>query len=204
VSQSAKIALLFIGLPYTGKTTLIQCLQRELPGEAIYADDIFTRCVPPSEISLNRWLEEGPHLVECICSIIRNSDETRFYVELGIMRARHRSNLVRWAEAEGYRVIPLWLRCDNWQELGKRHRARVQEIGEGGRSGAKIDITLDDLYRRIRAAFEEPTTGEGFWVINTERQIGENVSAIRQLVRSVGSRFDCSYETWAYNPRANE
>jgi predicted kinase len=186
VNQSGKTTVLFVGLPYTGKTTLIQYMQREMPGQVICVDEIFVRSVPPAEISLNRWLEKGPYLVECIRSIIEHSTETRFYVELGIMRARQRANLVRWAEAEGHRVLPLWLRCDEWQELGKRHQARVQEIGEGGKSGAKIDITLDELYQRIRAAFEEPTADEGYWVINTEKPLQENALTIRRLLISVG------------------
>jgi hypothetical protein len=185
LNQSGKTALLFIGLPYTGKTALIQHMQGEWPGRAIYADEIFTRFVPPSEVSLNRWLEEGPRLVECIRSIIRNSSEAWFYVELGIMRAQQRGDLIHWAEAEGHCVLPLWLRCDDWKELGRRHRARVREIGEGGRSGAKIDITLDDLYRRIRVAFEEPTVDEGFFVINTEKSLHENVSTICKLAQSL-------------------
>ena len=186
MSQSGKTILLFVGLPYTGKTTLIQRMEQELDGKAIYVDKIFLRSVPPSEVSLNRWLEEGPRLVESICSIIRYSDETRFYVELGIMRARQRADLVRWAKAKGYRVLPLWLVCDDWQELGKRHLARVSEVGKGGRSGAKIEITLDELYQRIRAAFEEPMADEGFWVIDTAKSVQENVSRICQLESSLG------------------
>jgi hypothetical protein len=185
VNQSAKTTLLFIGLPYTGKTTLIQRIQGELPGKAIYADEIFSRLVPPSEISLNRWLEEGPHLVERICSTVQNASETRFYVELGIMRARERGDLIRRVEAEGHRVVLLWLQCDDLQELEKRHMAREQEIGKGKSSGAKIDITLDELYQRIRAAFEEPVADEGFWVINTEKHIQENVATICHLVGSL-------------------
>ena len=178
--QNAKTILLFIGLPYTGKTALIQRSQKELPGLTVYADEIFTCTVPPADVSLNRWLKEGSYLVERIQSIIQSSDETRFYVELGIMQAGPRGNLIRWAEAENYRVIPLWLRCDDFEELCKRQRARVQEIGDGGRRGAKIDITLDELYQRICAAFEEPTAEEGFIIINTANRLEKSLMAIRQ------------------------
>jgi hypothetical protein len=56
----------------------------------------------------------------------------------------------------------------------------VQEIGDGGRRGAKIDITLDELYQRICAAFEEPTAEEEFIIINTANRLEKSLMLIRQ------------------------
>ena len=182
LSVPNRTTVIFIGLPYTGKTTLIQRLQEEYPGEALYADEIFTRTVSPDEVSLNRWLKEGPYLIERIQSLVQSSDETRFYVELGIMQTEPRGHFIRWAEAKNCRVIPLWLRCDNFEELRKRQEERVQEIGNGGRRGAKIDIELDELYQKICAAFEEPTVDEGFIVIDTDNRIEKCLNIVHQML----------------------
>ena len=121
-------------------------------------------------------------MIERIQSLVQSSDETRFYVELGIMQTEPRGHFIRWAEAKNCRVIPLWLRCDNFEELRKRQEERVQEIGAGGSRGAKIDITLDELYQKICDAFEEPTVDEGFIVIDTENRIEKCLDIIHQML----------------------
>ncbi|MEA3335070.1 MAG: AAA family ATPase [Chloroflexota bacterium] len=184
MSVRIKTVVIFIGLPYTGKTTLIQRLQEVCPGDAIFADAIFTRSVPPSQISLNRWFQEGSCLVRRIKTIIKQSANECFFVELGTMLAEPRAELVRWCNEHGYKVIPIWCRCDDDEALQQRHRTRIEEIGEGGRSGAKIDITLDDLYERICAAFEQPASEEGYFVIDTYRSVDETLATIHQLLIS--------------------
>ena len=177
-----KSIILFIGLPYTGKTALIRRLQQELPGRAVYADELFTRTVPPDEISLDRWLRESERLAEQIRAIVQSLDAERFYVELGIMPAGPRRSLLRWAQAEGYRLLPLWLRCDDEAELNRRHRARVRRVGVGGSRGATIEISLGGLYQRICAAFEEPTAEEGFIIVDTIAPLDECVAVVRRMI----------------------
>jgi hypothetical protein len=84
----------------------------------------------------------------------------------------------------GYRVIPILCQCHDPEALQQRHQARVQEIGAGNTSGAKIDIRLDDLYARICAAFEPPALAEGYFVIDTCRPLDESVTAVQQLFLS--------------------
>ncbi len=182
MSAEAKTVVIFIGLPYTGKTTLIQRLQERCSGEAIYADAIFNEMTPPAETSLERWLQAGPRLVERIEALIQQSQARLFFVELGVMQAKPRTQLVRWCRDQGYVVIPIWCRCDDDEALKARHKARIEEVGAGGRSGPKIDIALDDLYRRIRAAFEEPTTAEGFIEIDTTQRLEDNLEALCRLI----------------------
>jgi len=184
MSASAKTTLIFIGLPYTGKTTLIQRLQDVYPGEALYADEIFTRTVPSSEISLVRWLDEGFRLVAQIQAIVQQSTRKRFFVELGTMRAMPRDELVSWCREQRYNVIPIWCQCTNVEALQLRRQARIDEIGEGGTSGVKIDISLDDLYQRICAAFEQPAVEDGYIVIDTYQTADENLAAIHQILTS--------------------
>lgn len=180
--SGSKTILIFIGMPYTGKTTLIQHLQRRVPGEAIYTDQIFSALVPPAEISLSRWVAEGPNLIDRIRRMLRDSKETVFYVELGVMKARPRSDLIRWARAEGYRVIPLWLQCEDFEALLDRQRQRLEELGQQGDvNGLKLGIDLDKLYHKIKDAFEEPTVEEGFLIINTEDPLEESVATIVRL-----------------------
>jgi len=178
----AKTVVVFIGLPYTGKTTLIQRLQEKYAGEAIFADAVFMQITPPSQIGLARWLQEGPRLVERIQTMIRQSSSQLIFVELGTMRAKQRAQLIRRCRDQGYAVIPIWCRCDDDEALQQRRQTRVEEIGAGGRREAKIDITLDDLYARIRAAFEEPTPAEGFIEIDTSRRLEENLDALCQII----------------------
>jgi len=178
-----KTILVFIGMPYTGKTTLIQHLQRRVPGEAIYADKIFLYLVPPAEISLNRWITEGPNLIDSIKGTIRDSEETVFYVELGVMKAGPRSDLIRWARAEGHRVIPLWLQCEDFEELLNRQRQRLEELGQrGDGNGSKLGIDLGKLYNKIKDAFEEPTAEEGFLIITTGDALEASLAVISRLM----------------------
>ncbi len=175
-----KTVVLLIGLPYTGKTTLIQHLLQEYGGEAIHADAIFTSIIPPSQINLDRWLQEGDRLIEHIQSTIQQSPSELFFVELGTMRAQPRRKLIHWCDEQGYTVIPLWCRCQDEAILQKRHQSRVAEIGKGVARGAKIDIRLDDLYARICAAFEKPTAEEGFIELDTSGCLDDSLEQLRR------------------------
>ena len=194
-----KTVVLFLGLPYTGKSTLIRELKRELPGEEIIADAIFLDEVAPEEVSLEAWLAHGPALVRRIEQAIAASPASLCYVELGIMRARDRSDLSEWILGQGHRSIPVWLRCEDGQVLSRRRSARADAVGgqtgdgvdrgEGPAPRTKpseglIDIDLDGLYQRIRAAFEEPRADEGYRIIDTEGDVVECTSALSRIIEN--------------------
>ena len=180
--RAVKEVLIFIGLPYTGKTTLIRCLQERVQGRALYVDEILTQIVPASEINLTRWLEEGSRLVAEIEREVAASSESHFYIELGIMQTEPRNSLIHWCQEQGYKVALIWCQCNEPQLLQQRHQTRMQKIGKGNISDAQIDITLGDLYRRIRTAFEQPRPEEGYCIIDTSQLIDESlkiISAVR-------------------------
>jgi cytidylate kinase len=73
-ANSKQTVVLFSGLPYSGKTAIIQRLLEKLPGEAVYVDGIFRDIVSEEEVCLERWLEEGTRLVDGIIEQISNTD----------------------------------------------------------------------------------------------------------------------------------
>jgi len=164
-----KTVLLFAGLPYTGKTTLIKRLAAHHPGAVIHADEVFNRSVPAARRSLERWLREGPTLVRGIIDRIRAEPAGTFYVEVGIMRRGDRDAIVSWAHSQDHRILPILLVCDDKEETTRRYRARENAPDDD----ATIRIAMGELYRRIRAAFETPSPAEGYLRVDTTRSLDE-------------------------------
>ena len=164
-----KTILLFAGLPYTGKTTLIRHLAARRPGAVIHADEVFNRSVPAAQRSLERWLQEGPTLVRGITDRIQADPADTCYVEVGIMRRGDRNVILSWAHLQNHRILPILLVCDDEEETTRRYRAR----NDAPEDDATIRIALGELYQRIRAAFEVPAPAEGYLRVDTTRHLDE-------------------------------
>lgn len=179
IAASPKTAILVVGLPYTGKTTLINSLMKPYPGNKIIADQIYLQEVSPGKVSLQHWLDYCTVLVERIKSKIIRSTEAFSFVELGIMPRTHRSQLAEWLQNDGHRVIPLWLKCENVEKIVKRRNERG---GKTDNDGEHIDISLGDLYERIKNSFEEPLDDEGFVQIDTAGGLETCIGVVTELL----------------------
>ena len=183
-SDSKQTVVLFSGLPYSGKTAIIYRLLKKLQGKAIYIDGLFRDIVSEEDVCLERWLEEGPRLVEGIIELITNTEESRIYVEVGIMQAKHRGKLMHWIRNSNYHLVPILLQCESKQAIQQRQQARAQKIA-GQPEKLKIAIDLDELYGPIYAAFDEIMDREGYYTINTAEPIEKNVGEICQHIQNL-------------------
>ena len=181
-AASDKTVVLFSGLPYSGKTALIHRLLEKLQGEAVYVDGLFRDLVSEEEVCLERWLKEGPRLVEGIIDRIAKAAGSPIYVEVGILPARYRGPLIRWIRDHGYRLIPILLRCESREVVQKRQQARARALGAQPEK-LKIAIDLDELYGPINAAFDEIEAWEGYHAIDTDASIEKNVEEICRLIK---------------------
>lgn len=179
--DSKQTVVLFSGLPYSGKTAIIQSLLERLPGEAVYVDGIFRDIVSEEEVCLERWLEEGPRLVEGIIAQIANTEESYIYVEVGIMQAKHRGTLMHWTRSSNYHLLPILLLCESRETVAQRQQARAQKLARQPEK-LKIAIDLDELYGPILAAFDKIMDEEGYYTINTAEPIEKNVDEICQHI----------------------
>ena len=180
-TESKKTVVIFSGLPYSGKTAIIHRLLEGLPGEAIYVDGLFRDIVSEKEVCLERWLEEGPRLVEGIIERIANTENSRIYIEVGIMQAKHRGKLMHWVLNSNYRLIPILLQCESKKVIRQRQQARAQKLAIQPEK-LKIAIDLDELYGPISAAFDEIMEWEGYHTIDTTSPIEKNVEEICRLI----------------------
>lgn len=180
-SNSKQTVVLFSGLPYSGKTAIIQRLLKRLPGEAIYVDGIFRDIVSEEDVCLERWLEEGPRLVEGIIEHITNTDESYIYMEVGIMQAKHRGKLMHWTRNSNYHLLPILLQCESRKAIAQRQQARAEKLAWQPEK-LKIAIDLDELYGPILAAFDEIMDREGYYTINTAESIEKNVEEICRFI----------------------
>jgi len=174
-----KIAIIVVGLPYTGKTTLIESLNKSFPGNEIVADRIYLQNVQSEKVGLEHWLGYCPILVKRIKSEIERSNSLCSFIELGIMGRTHRSTICDWLGANGHEVVKLWLRCENMKIIAGRRRARSAETT---RAEGNIDISLGGLYERIRSSFEMPDISEGFVEIDTEKDLETCTKAVMELL----------------------
>ena len=175
--------VLFSGLPYSGKTAIIQRLLRRLPGKAIYIDGIFRDIVSEEDVCLERWLEEGPRLVEGITDLITSAEEAFIYVEVGILPSKHRMNLMQWIRNNNYHLVPILLQCESRRAIEQRQQARAQALASQPEK-LKIAIDLDELYGPILAAFDKIMDSEGYYTINTAESIEKNVEEICVLIHN--------------------
>jgi len=180
-SDAKQAVVLFSGLPYSGKTAIIHRLLKRLPGRAIYIDGLFRDFVSEEDVCLERWLEEGPRFVERIIELIGNTQESRIYVELGIMQAKHRGELMYWIRNSNYHLIPILLQCESRKAIQQRQQARAQKLASQPEK-LKIAIDLDELYGPIHAAFDEVSDGEGYYTIDTTGSIEKSLEEICQLI----------------------
>ncbi len=180
-SDSKQTVVLFSGLPYSGKTAIIHRLLKRLPGKAIYIDGLFRDIVSEEDVCLERWLEEGPRLIEGIIEFITNTEESRIYVELGIMQAKHRGKLMHWIQNSNYHLVPILLQCESKKAIQERQHARAQKLARQPEK-LKIAIDLDELYGPIHAAFDEIMDGEGYYTIDTAGSIEKSMEEICLLI----------------------
>jgi dephospho-CoA kinase len=176
-----KTVVLIAGLPYSGKTAIIQSLGKRLSGKVIYVDEIFRDLVLEEDVCLERWLEEGPRLVEQIIEIIRNSIEQRIYVEVGIMQTKHRETLINWIKDHNYRHILILLQCISKNMIYQRQQIRAEKLAKSF-DKLKIAIGMEELYGPISAAFESPVDEEEVHTINTAEPIENNIEEICRLL----------------------
>lgn len=185
-APARQTVVLFSGLPYTGKTAIIHRLQDVLPGEAIHVDVHFRDIVAEDEVCLDRWLEENPRLVERIVDHIRSVPADRYYVEIGIMRKKHRRYLIEWSRNAGYDVLPVLLECHSRATIAARQEARMQALALSPEK-QKIAIDLDELYGPIDSSFEKIEASEGYHVVDTSRPIDVCVNRIVKLIETNGT-----------------
>jgi len=169
--------VLVAGLPYSGKTAIIEALQERLPGRGIFIDAIFRDFVEEKDVCLRRWLAEGTRLVDRIIEAIRQASEPYLYVEIGILQPRHRGRLMDWARDNGYRLVPLLLQCESREQVVERQARRERSLRDQA-DRLKIAIGMEELEGPITAAFVKPEDGEGFLRIDTARPIEENIREI--------------------------
>lgn len=180
-SEFKQTVVIFSGLPYSGKTAIIQGLLKGLPGEAIYVDGIFRDIVTEEEVCLERWLEEGFRLVEGIIECIANAEKSPICVEVGIMQTKHRGRLMQWIRDENYHLVPILLQCESKKAVQQRQEARARSIAAQPEK-LKIAIDLEELYGPISAAFDEIMEWEGYHTINTNAPIEKNLEEITRLI----------------------
>jgi len=185
-ADRVKTVVVLAGLPYSGKTAIIQAMMKTLPGSGVFVDSVFRELVPESEVCLVRWLEEGPRLVEGMKHKIKNTSAAFVYVEIGILQRRYRNALTDWIVREGYRCVPIFLRCGSRDSIAKRQAARARALA-ACHDNLKIAIDLKELYGPISAAFEVPGDEEGYSAIDTSLRIEENVAEITALLDVVNT-----------------
>ncbi|MCZ7560357.1 MAG: ATP-binding protein [Burkholderiaceae bacterium] len=185
-APTRQTVVLFSGLPYTGKTAIIHRLQDVLPGEAIHVDVHFRDIVAEDEVCLKRWLEENPRLVDRIIEHMRSVPADRYYVEIGIMRKKHRRHLIEWSRSVGYDVLPVLLECHSREAIAARQEARMQALALSPEK-QKIAIDLDELYGPIASAFEKIEASEGYHVVDTSKPIDVCVNRIVELIGANGA-----------------
>jgi len=169
--------VLVAGLPYSGKTAIIERLLQRLPGKALYIDGIFRDFVEEKDVCLARWLAEATRLVDRIIEEIGKSSESWIYVEIGILQPQHRNRLMHWIRSKGYRLVPILLQCKSREAVRERQAARARSLS-GQPDKLKIAIGMEELEGPITAAFIEPEHEEGFLRINTAEPIDDNVEEI--------------------------
>ena len=180
-SESRQTVVVFSGLPYSGKTAIIQGLLKGLPGEAIYVDGIFRDLVSEEEVCLERWLEEGPRLVDGIIESIAAAAKSPICVEVGILQAKHRGRLMQWIRDEDYHLVPILLQCESKTAVQQRQEVRARSLAAQPEK-LKIAIDLDELYGPISAAFDAIMEWEGYHTINTDAPIEKNIEEITRLI----------------------
>jgi hypothetical protein len=174
----SRTMVIVAGLPYSGKTAIIEGLMRRLPGKAIFIDAVFRDFVEEKDVCLQRWLDEGTRLVDRIIEAIAGCADEFVYVEIGILQPRHRDRLMAWASDNGCRAFPILLECRSREAVCSRQSARAAQLARA-HDRLKIAIGMEELEGPITAAFVRPTNGEGFLVIDTSRPIGNNIDEIR-------------------------
>jgi hypothetical protein len=169
--------LIFVGLPYTGKTTIIRGLLERTGGREIIADQIYLSEVSPSDVGLSHWLAYAPKLAKRIVEKASASDASVLCVELGIMPRKERSSLIDWFRDRGDRVVPFWLKCDDPEVLAERSalRAREKDARAHKDGDAKINISPGGIYQEIRKAFEEPEDVDGYETVSTDARDAESI-----------------------------
>jgi len=180
-AESKRTVVLFSGLPYSGKTAIIHWLLEGLPGKAIYVDAIFRDIVSEEEVCLERWLEEGPRLVDGIIELINSTEKSCIYVEVGIMQAKHRGRLMQWVRNSNFNFIPILLQCESKEAVQYRQQERARKLATQPEK-LKIAIDLDELYGPIHDAFDTILDSEGYYKIDTNRPIENSVEEIRRLI----------------------
>jgi len=176
-AHATQTVLLAAGLPYSGKTAIIERLLQRLPGEAVYIDAIFRDFVAEEDVSLQRWLAEGSHLVDRIIEAIESCAQPRIYVEIGILQPAHRDRLMRWIRSGGYRLVPVLLECGSKEAVRERQAKRALSLASQP-DRLKIAIGIEELDGPISAAFERPGGDEGFLSLDTSGAIDDSVEAI--------------------------
>jgi hypothetical protein len=180
-AHANQTVVLVAGLPYSGKTAIIEHLQKKMPGKAIYIDSVFREFVPEEGVCLQRWLAEGIRLVDRIIEAIGKASESQIYVEMGILQPQHRNRLMLWIRRSGYRLVPILLQCESKDAIRERQAKRAQSLASQP-DKLKIAIDLEELYGPISAAFRKPVDGEGFHVIDTAEAIEDNVKELCRLI----------------------
>ncbi len=179
--KAKQTVVIFSGLPYSGKTVIIQKLLERLPGQPIYVDGLFRNMVPEKDVCLDRWLEEGPRLVDGIIENISHTDASFIYIEVGIMQMKHRKRLMDWIRKGNYHLLPILLKCDSKNSVEKRQAEREEQI-KIRPENLKIAIGLEELYGPISEAFDAIMEWEGYHIINTDKPIEENIDEICGLI----------------------
>jgi len=176
-TNPARTVFLFAGLPYSGKTAVIEQLLQRLPGQVLYIDAIFKDIVGEDEICLKRWLEEGARLVDRIVEALNDSKSPRAYVEIGILRSVHRDRLMRWIRSRNFRLIPILLECSSRAAVRERQERRALNLALQP-DKLKIAIGIEELDGPISDAFERPGDADAFLALDTSRPIEETLAAI--------------------------
>jgi hypothetical protein len=175
--HGGQTVVLVAGLPYSGKTAIVEHLMQRLPGKPIYIDAVFRDFVEEKDVCLQRWLAEGTRLVDRIIESIGNAAEPFIYVEIGILQPAHRDGLMRWIRDNGYRLLPVLLECGSRDVVRERQARRALSLASRP-DKLMIAIGMEELDGPISAAFKKPGDAEGFLRINTAEQIEDNVDEI--------------------------
>ena len=178
-AHGQQAVVLVAGLPYSGKTAIIEQLLQRLPGRALYIDGIFRDFVEEEDVCLKRWLAEGTRLVDRIIEAIAQASEPWIYVEIGILQPKHRNRLMGWVRSHGYRLVPILLQCESREAVQERQARRALSLS-GQSDRRKIAIGMEELEGPITEAFVKPEEAEGFLRINTAEPIQDNVEEIRR------------------------
>lgn len=166
------------GLPYSGKTSIIESLLREVPGTAIYIDAVFREFVEEKDVCLENWLAHGDRLVDRIIEHIESTQASVVCIEIGILQSAHRRRLVTWIRSSGRSVSPILLECRSRDAVAQRISARMALLARE-QDSRRIAIGMEELEGPITAAFQEPDDGEKFLRVDTSVPIAESIGMIR-------------------------